>query len=968
MPALDKARWAQLDALFEAALDQPPERQERWVEEACGSDTELRAELQRLLALADAEDDGLEPAGAMTATLWDEVARELRTPADVRALEPGNRLGHFRIRRLLGRGGMGQVYVAEDERLGREIALKMLPPEIASHERRKRFQREAVAIASLNHPNIVHVYSIEELDGVPIMTMERVRGRTLADLIPPAGLPLKQLLDVAVDLASALAAAHEQGIIHRDLKPANVMVGDDGRVKVLDFGLAKLAAGSSSAPLPNASATSEGQIVGTVAYMSPEQAEGQRVDPRTDIFSLGIVLYEMSTGRPPFRGESAAAVLSSILKDTPPNVTDVNPRLPTDLARIVKRCLAKDLDRRYQTALDVRNELEDLRYEVDSRKLFQSAAGRRGRLSGGRVGALFAVLAALGAAAGVVTSRWGRDRPRPLDGTFAQLTSDPGQEIFPSLSPDGGFLAYASPAAGNWDVYLLRAGGSRAINLTAGTPEDDSQPAFSADGERIAFRSGRDGGGLFVMGATGESVRRVNPSGWNPTWSPGGDEIAFATAPVFRSPLDRPAKSALWAVDVASGERREVFSGDAVQPSWSPNGHRIAFWAVSPDSARRDVWTVPAAGGEPAAVTADEAADWNPVWSSDGSHLFFVSDRSGSMNLWRVAIDERTGRAEGPPEPVTAPSPFACHVTLSRDGSRLAYTSAVVRQSIASAGFDPARGALAGRPRLVVQDVGGVSAPRVSPDGEWLAYYRAGVQEDIVLVRPDGRERRPLTEDPARDRFPEWSPDSQRLVFYSNRGGSYEVWTVDRDGSGLRALTETPGFVRYPSWSPDGTRVAFSVPGGSGLIFDPARPWDSQEPAVLPSFGPEEDFVPFDWSPDGERLAGYVLGADGLRRGLVVLDLASGRYEKLTDSGLFPRWLSDGRRLLFQSEPGDAEHPGDEPRYALGLVDSATGEAREIFAIPGGSVEMPDVTADDRSVYFVQTSVEADLWLLELDR
>jgi len=964
---LDKARWAQLDALFEAALDQPAERRGSWVEEACGSDAELAAELQRLLSLSDEEDDHLKPAGAMTATLWDEIAQELRTPADVPTLEPGDELGHYRIRRLLGRGGMGQVYVAEDERLGREIALKMLPREIASPERRKRFEREAVAIAALSHPNIVHVYSIEELQGVPIMTMERVRGRTLADLIPPAGLPLKQLLDIAVDLAAALAAAHEQGIIHRDLKPANVMVSDDGRVKVLDFGLAKLAAGSTAAPLPNASATSEGQIVGTVSYMSPEQAEGQRVDPRTDIFSFGILLYEMSTGRTPFKGDSAAAVLSSILKDTPPTVSEVNPRLPPDLSRIVKRCLAKDLDRRYQTALDVRNELEDLRYEVDSRKLFQSAAPRRSGLSGGQVGAVFALLVALGAAAGVVTSRWGRDDSRALEGTFAQLTSEPGQEIFPSLSPDGGFLAYASPAAGNWDVYLLRTRGSRAINLTASTPEDDSQPAFSADGERIAFRSGREGGGLFVMGATGESVRRVSPSGWNPTWSPDGTEIAFATAPVFRTPLDRPTRSALWVVDVWTGERREVFPGDAVQPSWSPNGHRIAFWAVSADSARRDLWTVPARGGEPVAVTADEAADWNPVWSSDGRYLFFTSDRSGSMNLWRVPIDERTGRASGTPEPVTAPSPFACHVTLSRDGSRLAYTSAVVRQSIASAAFDPVRGVLTGTPRLVLQDVGGVSAPRISPDGEWLAYYRAGVQEDIVLVRPDGRERRPLTEDPARDRFPEWSPDSRELVFYSNRGGNYEVWTVDRDGTGLRPLTETPGFVRYPSWSPDGARIAFSVPGTSGILFDPSRPWSEQEPKSLPPYGGEEDFVPFDWAPDGRLLAGYALGKDGIRRGIALYDLGSRSYERITESGLFPRWLSDGRRLLFQSEPAQAEQPSDEPRYALGLVDVATREVREVFALPSGSVETPDLSADDRTLFFVQTSVEADLWLLELE-
>ncbi len=275
-------------------------------------------------------------------------------------------LGHYRILEKLGAGGMGEVYVAEDSKLGRRIALKILPPELAeSAERLQRFESEARAVAALNHPNIVTVHSVEEADGVHFITMELVRGKTLTASIHR--MSLREFFDVAVPLADALSAAHQQGIVHRDLKPDNIMLTDERRVKILDFGLAKMrATGGDSDPvalshLPTKSVTSPGMIVGTVAYMSPEQAEGKKVDPRSDIFSLGIILYQLLAGRHPFSGESAASVLSGILKDTPPLVSDVDPRVPHELSRIVRRCLSKGLTERYQSAVDLRNDLEEVK-------------------------------------------------------------------------------------------------------------------------------------------------------------------------------------------------------------------------------------------------------------------------------------------------------------------------------------------------------------------------------------------------------------------------------------------------------------------------------------------------------------------------------------------------------------------------------------------------------------------------------
>ena len=283
----------------------------------------------------------------------------------------GSTLAHYKILERIGSGGMGDVYLAADTKLNRKVALKVLPLELAeSEERRARFQREAKAIAALDHPNIVQVFSVEEADGIHFITMQLVHGKTLTELLPRNGFSLNKFFDIAIPLADAVAAAHQEGITHRDLKPDNTMVGDDGRIKVLDFGLAKptsgFVGGDADSAAPTAAKTAEGVIVGTLNYMSPEQAQGKTVDARSDIFSLGVVFYEMLTGQRPFSGETSAEILSSIIKDTPDSTSDLNPTIPRDLAKLVRRCLAKDPERRYQSAKDIRNELEELSQELGS--------------------------------------------------------------------------------------------------------------------------------------------------------------------------------------------------------------------------------------------------------------------------------------------------------------------------------------------------------------------------------------------------------------------------------------------------------------------------------------------------------------------------------------------------------------------------------------------------------------------------
>ena len=346
--------------------------------------------------------------------------------------------------------------------------------------------------------------------------MELVRGKTLSELLPKSGFTLSKFFDIAIPLADAASAAHQEGITHRDLKPDNVMESDEGRVKVLDFGLAKPAPGTTleGSELPTQAKTEEGAIVGTLNYMSPEQAQGKTVDARSDIFSLGITFYEMLTGRRPFGGDNPASVLSSIIKDTPPSVTSLNPSIPRDVAKIVKRCLAKDPMRRYQTTIDLRNHLEEAKEEVDSGEAFGAAvvvSGKASKLLWGTVAALVGISAFLSYRLGTVSAPGVPRLTNPI-----QVTSSLGMEQYPTWSPDGRTLAYGArildeDSSETWDIWVTQTGRGQPVNRTADHAGKDCCPSWSPDGSQIAFWSEREGGGYFVMSALGGSAQKAIP-------------------------------------------------------------------------------------------------------------------------------------------------------------------------------------------------------------------------------------------------------------------------------------------------------------------------------------------------------------------------------------------------------------------------------------------------------------------------
>ena len=875
---------------------------------------------------------------------------------------------------------MGEVYRAQDTKLDREVALKILPPDLVQNQDRvRRFVQEAKSASALSHPYIVTIHEIGEENGVHFIAMELVDGGTLKNKIHQEQASFKQILGWLAQVAEGLAKAHAAGIIHRDLKPDNIMITRDGFAKVLDFGLAKLTEplGTDGSQLQTGidDETAAGAVLGTVGYMSPEQVQGKSIDPRSDVFAFGCILYEAATRQRPFAGETAVDTMHQILRSEPQPVRELSPETPSVVRRLIRRTLAKDPEQRFQSMRDLAFELSDLAEEYDqlSNRSDSQTVSSSGVLEPitspkrvnwlGIVGVLAAVVAF-----GLLALNLMRETPSdpnsatPVQASFKQLTYQSGHESHPDISPDGNFVVYAGTAGTSTDLFLLRVGGSKSINLTETPQINEWSPAYSPDGQSIAFSSNREGGGIFVMGSTGESIKRLAEFGSDPAWSPDGSKLVFASEN-FTDPANRASYSNLYVQSVSGGDPIQVTKDDAMQPSWSPDGSRIAFWGLRGEGGIRDLATIPAAGGEVAWATDDSHLDWNPVWSANGRWLYFASDRGGSINLWRVAINQQTGQVEGTPEAITTPSSSVSFFSLARDEGAAVYTDFKSSSLIRTSDFDPDSLVMGDQIHTVLESGLNIVWAQLSPDGQRLALDVYGAADEIYVANSDGSGLQRVTTDSFKDRGPRWTPDGRALVFYSDRAGNYESWRINPDGSGLQQLTALGGSYLWPDMSADGRYLMVADLEGGTVILDLGEPLPATKPVRTPVLeDPDLGFSGWQWSPDGSRIVGQVYTSEPYtQESIAVYSMEEDKTEIVysAPSGQFvtyPHWLLDGGRIVFASSLEDGGS-------ALIMLDTADGETQVVWEYGDVYDTIFQPAPGNRSMLILESEKSSDLWL-----
>jgi eukaryotic-like serine/threonine-protein kinase len=773
----------------------------------------------------------------------------------------GKTISHYRIVEKLGEGGMGVVYKARDAHLDRFVALKVLPAEkVADPERKRRFVQEAKAASALNHPNIITIHDIANENGIDFIVMEYVQGKTLDALVPRKGLRLNETVKLAIQMADALAKAHSVGIIHRDLKPTNVMVTDDGHVKVLDFGLAKLTEVSESgneATLTLQHETEEGTIVGTVSYMSPEQAEGKKVDARSDIFSFGSVLYEMATGQQAFHGDSKMSTLAAILNKDPKRLTELSEGIPADLEKIVTRCLRKAPERRLQTMADLKVALEDLKEESDSGKLATKAVPhrvlRRVWLAG-----LILLLLAVPLVVWLVRSTNRTPLETPM--VAVPLTSYPGEERQPTFSPDGNQVAFSwnGEKQDNFDIYVKLINGSgRPLRLTM-SPAEDFGPAWSPDGRWIAFlrKLSERRAAIVLIPPIGGLERKLAETAFDEdsllspflSWAPDGNWLVVSDQDSLTQVFG------LFLLSIETGEKRRLTSpavgpnlGDS-SPALSPDGRTLAF-SRSVAYATRDFYMLALSNdlkpmGEPKRVTFDNREGSSPVWTADGREIIFCSGLPGGSGLSRMAVS-----GADKPQRLGSFGENGSQPAISRQGGRLAYAQGLEDTNIWRIDMSGVRGRNP-PPVAFISSTRYDAAAHYSPDGKKIAFGsdRSGNFE-IWMCDNDGSNAVQLTSLRAVSFDPMWSPDSERVVFNSNAEGQFEIYVVNINGGRPQRLTFDPANDENPSWSRDGRWIYFDSNRKGGDIWKvPAQGGEAvlvNPNGVYPVESPDGKFVYF---------------------------------------------------------------------------------------------------------------------------
>ncbi len=924
--------WRRIEELYHAALELPAHERAAFLSHACSGDAQLLGEVESLLA-HEGKADGLLEGPALTQVLVGQV------------------ISHYRVTGKLGEGGMGEVWKAHDTELDRSVALKTLPVEMAADaSRRSRFVQEARSASALNHPNIITIHDIVHEDGARYLVMEFVDGKSLDQLIPKKGMRLNDALKYAIQISSALAAAHKIGIVHRDLKPANVMVTPAGVVKVLDFGLAKMV---EPAALPNndpthsvRALTEQGIIVGTLNYMSPEQAEGRTVDTCSDIFSFGSVLYEMISGERAFQRESRISTLSAVITEEPKPLTNA----PPELVKLVARCLRKDPEQRMQHMADIMLMLEEIKAEGESAR--SATGGKLGRkwLRPAAVGLLLVF-----AAGGVYLYRQS-PATEALPLRAVPITSYPGSETEPSLSPDGNTVAFSwnGENRDNADIYVKLVSGGPALRLTTNRARD-RLPRWSPDGRQIAFlrsdTADKAGESIMLISPLGGPERKLAQSlssvPWNMglAWTPDAKSLAFADQ---MSPTD--GRYSIFLISLETGERRQLTaptpeaSAD-LSFSFSPDGGRLAFARYGSSTA--DLYLLNVAGNEiPRRISTAIDKVGTIAWTPSGDEIIYSS---GGV-LWRC-------KAKTPTEPPVSVS-----------------------------GAD-----------------GPATDPVASLTGR-LVYTRTTFDSNVWKLDLSQRGAKPaqVVASTYVDEFPHLSPDFSSLVFASNRSGYLEIWVSDSKGANPVQLTFLRGSTHSPKWSPDGKQIAFSaiVEGKRNIyVMDASggslrRLTKGQYASGRPSWSRDSKFIYFYsnaagrqeiWKMPASGGADVQITSGGAHSGEESLDGTTFFYSKFDDAGIYRRDRSGGQDELMvkRTVPGwwsvcdqgiyFAEIPGggefQDPPTLIKFWNYATRKISEVTLIEK-PINLPSVglsaSRDGKILVWAQIDhMDSDLMLVE---